>query len=134
MKPNQPSDPDPQFRALLQEWKIDASLPPRFQDRVWQRVARTEMRVPAVGGLTGWVARWQSILLQPRLAAGYVGEPMPVSPLQGKPVADLAHKLHPYVTGWFHRRWERKPLLFTAWTLAAVAVASLFEIVPTFMI
>ena len=72
MKPNQSSDEDPQFRALLQEWKIDASLPPRFQDRVWQRVARTEMRVPAVGGLTGWVARWQSILLQPRLAAGYV--------------------------------------------------------------
>jgi cytochrome c oxidase cbb3-type subunit I/II len=34
----------------------------------------------------------------------------------------------------FHRRWERMPMLFTAWTVFAVVVASLFEIVPTFVI
>ncbi len=34
----------------------------------------------------------------------------------------------------FHRRWERMPLLFTALTTLAVIVASLFEILPTFLI
>ena len=34
----------------------------------------------------------------------------------------------------WHRRWERAPLLFTALTVVAVVVASLFEILPTFLI
>lgn len=34
----------------------------------------------------------------------------------------------------WHRRWERMPLLFTALTVLAVVVASLFEIIPTFLI
>jgi cytochrome c oxidase cbb3-type subunit I/II len=45
------------------------------------------------------------------------------------------------VTAWgrfkgvaWHRRWERAPMLFTALTLLAVVVASLFEILPTFLI
>ncbi len=35
--------------------------------------------------------------------------------------------------GW-HRRWEGLPLTFTVWVVVAVAVASLFEILPTFLI
>jgi cytochrome c oxidase cbb3-type subunit I/II len=35
--------------------------------------------------------------------------------------------------GW-HRRWEAMPLLFTVMTTLAVVVASLFEIIPTFLI
>lgn len=34
----------------------------------------------------------------------------------------------------FHRRWERMPVLFTVLTTVAVIVASLFEILPTFLI
>jgi cytochrome c oxidase cbb3-type subunit I/II len=34
----------------------------------------------------------------------------------------------------WHRVWERKPLRFTLWVTAAVGVASLFEIIPTFLI
>ncbi|MBV6522858.1 MAG: hypothetical protein MNPFHGCM_03008 [Gemmatimonadaceae bacterium] len=34
----------------------------------------------------------------------------------------------------FHRRWERMPITFTVLTAVAVAVASLFEIIPTFLI
>ncbi len=34
----------------------------------------------------------------------------------------------------FHRSWERAPILFSVLTLLAVAVASLFEIIPTFLI
>jgi cytochrome c oxidase cbb3-type subunit I/II len=33
-----------------------------------------------------------------------------------------------------HRKWEALPLLFTVWTAVAVIVASLFEIIPTFLI
>jgi cytochrome c oxidase cbb3-type subunit I/II len=39
-----------------------------------------------------------------------------------------------FVAMTFHRRWERMPLLFTALTALAVIVASLFEILPTFLI
>ena len=34
----------------------------------------------------------------------------------------------------WHRRWEGLPLTFTVWTVVAVVVASLFEILPTFLI
>ncbi|MEZ4588616.1 MAG: cytochrome-c oxidase, cbb3-type subunit I [Gemmatimonadales bacterium] len=34
----------------------------------------------------------------------------------------------------WHRRWEALPLTFTVWVVVAVVVASLFEIVPTFLI
>ena len=34
----------------------------------------------------------------------------------------------------WHRKWERAPVLFTVLTLLAVVVASLFEILPTFLI
>jgi cytochrome c oxidase cbb3-type subunit 2 len=37
-------------------------------------------------------------------------------------------------TFWWHRRWERLPLRFTVLVILAVAVASLFEIIPTFLI
>ncbi|MFN8586369.1 MAG: cytochrome-c oxidase, cbb3-type subunit I [Candidatus Eisenbacteria bacterium] len=33
-----------------------------------------------------------------------------------------------------HRKWEALPILFTVWTAVAVIVASLFEIIPTFLI
>jgi cytochrome c oxidase cbb3-type subunit I/II len=34
----------------------------------------------------------------------------------------------------WHRRWERLPVFFTVMTVLAVVVASLFEIIPTFLI
>jgi len=34
----------------------------------------------------------------------------------------------------FHRRWEALPLTFTVWVVVAVVVASLFEMLPTFLI
>ncbi|MCC6512017.1 MAG: cytochrome-c oxidase, cbb3-type subunit II, partial [Pirellulaceae bacterium] len=34
----------------------------------------------------------------------------------------------------WHRRWEHLPMLFTVWVVVAVVVASLLEIVPTFLI
>jgi cytochrome c oxidase cbb3-type subunit I/II len=38
------------------------------------------------------------------------------------------------MSAWWHRVWERKPAKFTVMVILAVAVASLFEIIPTFVI
>jgi cytochrome c oxidase cbb3-type subunit I/II len=59
------------------------------------------------------------------LAKGY---PEPVHAPQ--PAGALARFMQ---AGW-HRRWEGLPLTFTVWTTIAVVVASLFEIIPTFLI
>jgi cytochrome c oxidase cbb3-type subunit I/II len=39
-----------------------------------------------------------------------------------------------FVAAAWHRVWERKPLKFTLWVTAAVVVASLFEMIPTFLV
>jgi hypothetical protein len=65
-------DPDQGLSNLLKEWHLQASLPPRFQERVWQRIASAEVerRAPnAWSAALGWLQKW---LAQPRLAAGYL--------------------------------------------------------------
>ena len=47
---------------------------------------------------------------------------------------DFAHKLDIWLQGWWHRRGERQPLRFLVWVICAVVVASLFEIIPLFII
>lgn len=49
-------------------------------------------------------------------------------------VADVAKKLDVFSSLWFHRKWERLPVRFTVFVVIAVAIASLFEIIPTFLI
>jgi cytochrome c oxidase cbb3-type subunit I/II len=70
----------------------------------------------------------------PALARDYVEPPRPESRLKGAPVADLAHTLDVWTQGWWHRRWERRVVRFSVWVTISVAVASLFEIIPTFLI
>jgi cytochrome c oxidase cbb3-type subunit I/II len=68
----------------------------------------------------------------PRLAPGYADPPLTPSALTN--VVDFARTLDVAGKLEWHRNWERLPLKFTLWTVAAVAVASLFEIVPAFLI
>ncbi len=72
----------------------------------------------------------------PALAKEYVDPPEPVGQLKagGAHVVDLAYKLDRFFSTTWHRRWERLPLKFTIAVLVAVVVASLFEIIPTFLI
>jgi type VI protein secretion system component VasK len=42
MKPNQNPESDEKLSELLREWRPKMSLPPRFQERVWRRIERTE--------------------------------------------------------------------------------------------
>ncbi|HEX8913718.1 MAG TPA: cytochrome-c oxidase, cbb3-type subunit I [Humisphaera sp.] len=69
----------------------------------------------------------------PALAKAYAGDrARPSAELQN--VATFAKSLSVWSTLWWHRKWERLPLKFTVLVTVAVAVASLFEIVPTFLI
>ena len=69
----------------------------------------------------------------PALVGEYEDEPAATSRL-GSGVADLAHKIDRLSQGRWHRRWERLPVRFTVYVVIAVVVASLFEIIPTFVI
>jgi ABC-type dipeptide/oligopeptide/nickel transport system permease component len=43
MKPNnQTSENDEPLRTILREWVVDAPLPARFQEQVWQRIERAD--------------------------------------------------------------------------------------------
>ncbi len=60
--------------------------------------------------------------------------PKPTSELKDAPVLEFGKKLGVWSQMHWHRRWERLPLRFTVFVVIAVVVASLFEIIPTFLI
>ncbi len=64
-------DSDLQLQEVLHEWKVTETLPPRFRERVWQRIAREETHAPA-----GWWAQFTAAianaLLRPSLAVSYM--------------------------------------------------------------
>ncbi len=68
------------------------------------------------------------------LSREYVEPPEPESRLKGAAVAHVAHRFDIWLQAWWHRRWERRPFRFTVWVTIAVVTASLFEIIPTFLI
>ena len=93
----------------------------------------------AVNSYKTWRTRPSSYTEQiheaPALTPNYIGPPSPKSRLpQDAPVVALAHKLDVWQQVAWHRRWERLPIRLTFWVIIAVATASLFEIVPTFLI
>jgi len=49
-------------------------------------------------------------------------------------MAGNAYKLRYFANATWHRAWERLPVKFTVFVTVAVLVASLFEIIPTFLI
>ncbi len=79
-------------------------------------------------------AKYEEVVHQaPPLSATVVHEDRkPTSKLVA--VARTGQALEVYSTMWWHRAWERMPLKFTVYTIIAVAIASLFEIIPTFLI
>ncbi len=72
----------------------------------------------------------------PALARAYVDPPEPPSQLatEGAHVVDLAYTVERFAGVSWHRRWERLAVTFTVMVTVAVIVASLGEILPTFLI
>ena len=56
------------------------------------------------------------------------------SSLEGKPVHELGFLVEKLSSMDWHRGWERLPVKFTVFTLLAVVAASLFEMIPMFLI
>jgi hypothetical protein len=71
MKAPNPSETDRRLSELLAEWKTEASLPPRFQERVWKRIEQAEARKPQVSlaALVHWL---DAAFRRPALACVYV--------------------------------------------------------------
>jgi cytochrome c oxidase cbb3-type subunit I/II len=92
----------------------------------------------AVNAIMTWAARPKTydraVQTAPALTTGYVDPKLPPSRLAGASVTKMAHKLDLFAQLNWHRNWERLPLKLTVWTTVAVVVASLLEIIPTFVI
>lgn len=73
MKTDNFNENDPSLRALLQEWKPEASLPPRFQEQVWRRIERAQaapvLSISLAAGFANWLT---NLLSRPALATAYV--------------------------------------------------------------
>jgi hypothetical protein len=73
MKPDNFNENDGSLRALLKEWKPEASLPPGFQEQVWRRIDRAETAPAPAASLATVFANWVSNRLpKPALATSYV--------------------------------------------------------------
>ncbi len=72
----------------------------------------------------------------PALSKTFHERPEPVLPLEAGHVhvADMGYKLERFFSTVWHRRWEGLPVKFTIAVTITVVVASLFEIIPTFLI
>ena len=60
------------LHKLLHTWKVEAKLPPRFQDAVWNRIAASEREAKkpsSLQRLTTWI---EAVFSSPALAASYV--------------------------------------------------------------
>lgn len=64
---------DAKLRALLRECGITATLPPRFCEGVWRRIAQREQEPTALAALWTAFNRWMDAKLpRPALAVSYV--------------------------------------------------------------
>ncbi len=133
---------DPETGALMYPDFVETtqSITPLW----WIRVAAGVLYVSgvvmlAVNAFMTWLHRpatyAEPVYSAPRLTRAYVAaEQPPRSRLEGAPVLEFAKKLDVWSQMVWHRRWERLPLRFTVMVTIAVVVASLFEIIPTFVI
>lgn len=69
MKRESHDENDRQLRSLLHDWKIEASLPPRFEEQVWRRIAREE--VPSISPLLALKTWLGQFALKPAFALSY---------------------------------------------------------------
>jgi len=66
-----PSESEEPVRKLLHEWKVGAPLPPRFSERVWQRIerAQAQVRPSPLDALRAWLA---NVMPRPAVAFSYI--------------------------------------------------------------
>ena len=71
MKPNQEPENSRALDKTLEQWVVDAPLPPRFQEQVWQRIAQAEAKpVPSFQAV--FLRLLEVVMPQPKIAFSYV--------------------------------------------------------------
>src|SRR5581483_650520 len=57
MNPNHNAQDDKPLRKVLREWTVEAALPPRFQQQVWQRIecAQPITELSFLGAFAHWI-------------------------------------------------------------------------------
>jgi cytochrome c oxidase cbb3-type subunit I/II len=105
----------------------------RLMPMYWVRVAGGTMYLIGMG-MFGWNI-WKTWKMRP---ATYDEQVIQAAPLdkswQPAPVPVVGSAFSRFVSASWHRTWERLPVTFTVMTTLAVVVASLLEILPTFLI
>jgi hypothetical protein len=71
MKPENPTSPDGMLDETLREWQVESALPPRFQEQVWQRIARTPT-APELSLGAGLLRLFEIVLPRPKVAFSYI--------------------------------------------------------------
>jgi hypothetical protein len=64
------SNNDESLRPLLKEWRVNASLPPRFQEDVWRRIERQQAASTTLWHLARH--RLEAAFARPAVAVSYV--------------------------------------------------------------
>ena len=121
----------------------------RLVPMYWLRVAGGSLYIVGMF-LFGWniYRTWKArpakydepVVRAPALSKHYEGDhapaPVPTPAFAGSngAVPGAGNILRRFTALDWHRKWERLPLFFTVMTVLAVVVASLFEILPTFLI
>ena len=109
----------------------------------WLRVVGGALYVAGVlmmayNALLTWMNRPKEydvpVYSAPRLSNSYDDDPQPGSDLEDAPVLDMGKKVGIWAKMGWHRRWERLPVKFTILVTISVIVATLFELIPTFLI
>lgn len=93
----------------------------------------------AVNAVMTWLARpsvyEEPVITAAKLQKEYVDTtPATTTELADAPVLELGKKIDIFAKMNWHRSWERLPVKFTVLTTLAVVVATLFELIPTFLI
>jgi len=71
MKNIGPGEKNEALSNALRDWKVTTPLPPRFQEQVWQRIARAEATAPAPF-LAAFLQRIELAFSRRALAASYL--------------------------------------------------------------
>jgi hypothetical protein len=70
MNSNEPFERDQQLSKLLSKWRVNAALPPRFQEQVWERIDNADRQSSSV-----WMSIWNLMTIEaarPTFAVAYV--------------------------------------------------------------
>ena len=105
MKKPEPIQKDEQLSKALREWKVDASLPPHFQEGVWRRIEGTSAARATTPSVWGVFAHWIGTMLpRPAMAAAYVAVLLAVGATAGWM---QAHQTNARVKGELGERYVR---------------------------